>query len=430
MQMVARFRDESTSSTVPWGYKRTLFKNGAASTVLNVGGNYVAFSESKIMSDILTSNYFYLLRNKKPLPMNGCVINKSTDEVFTTTIDLNSPTVSNRFYNYAGDLNLSGKMGLLDVEAADMEQVIDAVDRTTLQAYANVNSTIIDVGILFGGELKESMNMVRNGAKQLANVRRKVQAMTQFLEDASVSKYKKTKAFFDRASDYWMEIRMGWRPLVGTVDDLAQAAAYYRFTPQWKSFYAKEALVLPTNTDERQVISMLAPCYSGTCRRIARYDVIIRAGVFARTTVDSYPDTFGGNVYRLPTVLWELTPLSWVADYFLNIGTAIAAYTPDTQWWPRANWASTRVVKVQMSEWKSISGTAGYTGRIYGGGRILKTEIYNRFNSVAKPTIMRAGQLGLSQSIDTLIVGKQQISKAVRAFNKARRAAGWGGPRR
>lgn len=183
--------------------------------------------------------------------------------------------------------------------------------------------------VVFGAELGKSFAMITNSATKLYAT---IKALKRGrLGDAYSAlgiqpprragragrrRYPKPKSVRENAQSYWLELQMGWKPVLSDLDNAAKAIADYvvktppnlckvtgRGGVEWvqRTPIAGGTQFYPGSTHDK---------HSGECQLVLYYTfsdrTIASAKKFGLTTV-------------LPTI-WELVPLSWVVDYVIGIG--------------------------------------------------------------------------------------------------------------
>lgn len=122
--------------------------------------------------------------------------------------------------------------------------------------------------------------------------------------------------------------------------------------------------------------------YSGgvhvwTSSRSSSLILTVRAGVLATPRTMGFKDDFG--LTKIPSTIWDLTRLSFVADWFFNTSSWLAAWTPDTYWSVLGSWATHRVELVQIIQglsWESSLTNFSHAGTFWTGQK--KTVLLER----------------------------------------------------
>lgn len=189
--------------------------------------------------------------------------------------------------------------------------------------YSNLNAVTTSFkGLVFTGELRESLRLIRSPGKALRNG---VSHYLQTLRQAGPMISRRRRPSFVR--DTWLEYSFGWKPIINDIDSAIRA------------FYLSKAA--------RPIFEMV----KGTGKEITIRDFSNNSGShgpltwFYDTTVseECYVKYFGiqfsegrgvsdSHSYGfrpsefIPTI-WELLPYSFLVDYFSNIGDIIQSWS-------------------------------------------------------------------------------------------------------
>lgn len=198
--------------------------------------------------------------------------------------------------------------------------------------YKKIRETQVKMsGQVFLGELGEAMRMLRSPARALRD------ELGHYLDTLKrgKSRYPKSRDRARFASETWLETQFGLLPLVGDIQDAAKAVSHVinRFerarvaaTSETEQASTSSTLVYPLGTLEDE-------CMSNTVTK-TKAKVIWRAGLKSSTvgmdTAQLVQSSFGLTVREFVPTAWELLPMSFVADYFSNVGDILSAYATDT----------------------------------------------------------------------------------------------------
>lgn len=183
-------------------------------------------------------------------------------------------------------------------------------------------------GLVFGGELRETLRMLRSPLKGI------VSTLEAFYIDVyrRNGRYKKRDRI-KRASDLWLEYSFGLSPLVSDLNDAVSAYNKIGETDPREvvSAYSEQEKVYIAETNGGPacgigpMIDLLTQRF--TCR--VRYIVGVKTHITQPGAADKL-QRFGLTTQHIAAALWELTPWSFLVDYFTNIGDIIEAGMTDT----------------------------------------------------------------------------------------------------
>jgi hypothetical protein len=274
-----------------------------------------------------------------------------------------------------------------------MGSVQNLINLASTTAAANVDNPTFH-GATFIAELRETLGFLRNplGAfnKQLEDYR--------WRKRARKSLNHKTTGEYIR--DNWLSYRYAVRPLVQDIQNAAEAVARTVLDNeplrQTARGYASES----GETEQTGAISSL---YDHTTRTVKT--VSVRAGILYEISRD--PNTFGMTVPDIPVALWEAIPYSFVADWFLNIGSFIQAISPVGGVKRLGSWTTVKTETSTTREiwWERPGTSSGITRVVTSDGR--STETYDSISVTRTPGI----QIGLAHKIGPLSgdIGKLRL---------------------
>lgn len=210
-------------------------------------------------------------------------------------------------------------------------QLKDLESRATTAAYAKLVEPDFNAAEALA-EIGETFSLMKAPMRTLISfAKRMVRESTR-----KASKWKDTPDYYvaltDAATTQWLEYRYGIRPVLMTVDDLAKAAAFgmSKVDKPLKSKrryvkYTEEIPVTCGNVYPRIVYNMH---WAGkaTCQHKASCVVYYRDRMFM--TAAKKLQNLGFSPTQLLPFLWERTPFSFVADWFVNVDDWLAACSP------------------------------------------------------------------------------------------------------
>lgn len=369
MEYGPRHRESFVSSSAP-AYARYLTKGVVTQTVSF--GQVIQNSTSMSFDDVVDENF--ITRRKQ-----GELFNNPVNRVVKTIVQ-DLPTWGHGDLKYPVVLWSNHPVYLQDIP--DLGYPISDSDNFALLAATRARAKVTSECALLGatlGELRETKNMLASAYYRLKGIFPLVHNYLDIITDPRKNWWDRAGRLVGTARSAWMEVRMGWRPFWGEVMNLQQASQELGLYPKRKTFRAKELYAWEgSDTVDKYISAYRTLQFKRTCSVHVQYS----AGELAEQRYGGVPDTYG--LTKIPQTIYELTKFSWAVDYFLNIGSLIAAYTPDSLWTPRMSWLTTKTSLVQTVELIDFAPNA-YT-KLY-GGRPRRTTTTEKWNRVPNPPI-------------------------------------------
>lgn len=295
------------------------------------------YTQREEMSDFVTPKYWHKLRTGEMLPVNNMTQLK-------TGVELATPATSMGWHHYNPNYSWSGyiwqghqalyKLHQLfwndDVNGWDYPPMPECSERNEgmrtkqsliQEALASVNTRSWDLGT-FGAEFNKTLDLIIGFRKR-------------FVKRARRIRKRYPKASVREFADEWMEHRYGWRILKYDVEDIFGAFKRLRDgTGEWARYTTfNGGGVTLTESDYSNSAANLATGCTG--------EIASLSGPFAHVRNVKHRCTFeqragvGVELFLrdiafidpLVTV-YEIIPYSFVADWFWNLGDAIAAFSP------------------------------------------------------------------------------------------------------
>lgn len=190
-------------------------------------------------------------------------------------------------------------------------------------------------GMVFLGELRELLHMVRNPAQSLRR------GLDEWVSDAKKHRSRSSSAAINRAlAGSWLEWVYGVAPTIGDLENAKEALN--RHLERYEELYQKfSAWSEPNKSLFQDWTSYSRSYYPWTFSMAYRTFYQTYVGYYGQVyTASAYSRGFtrqqlGFELRNFVPTVWELIPYSFVADYFTNIGDLLAAastYTGDVAW--------------------------------------------------------------------------------------------------
>jgi hypothetical protein len=220
------------------------------------------------------------------------------------------------------------------------------MNRATLKAYSKLDGVQVQSAVT-GAETSETGKLLRLAkiAKVLRRPVKEVLSLARsFHKDVhkyrNLPRHSKTMTTISAASNVWMEYRYGWRPLVYEI------ASYRDLLIEGVKSYDESVhrVAATQRTPEKfssgsQTLSQRAYSTNGNWTDVMvnfeyrwkwsdKYTTIIYFRASALSDVEKYRVALGLTMGDLPGIAWELVPLSFVADWFVDTGLWLSAWKP------------------------------------------------------------------------------------------------------
>lgn len=245
---------------------------------------------------------------------------------------------------------------LIDQVVTSARAKINLSDAQVLVAVSEAEKTIVSLARILKRIIKIYANLSRMGVRATYGSYRAYRAL-------------KSEVSLKKLADRYMELRYVIRPLMYDAADLTKAFNNLAKVGDRLTFRAydktEEASSVPdviiTGSRTPQLSAPSNKAYQNwTIRGTATREFDVRAGFITEITDLSPLQAFGLD--DLAESAWELLPFSFVADWFVNLGEKIAAWTPERGLRPLASW----VVSKETYTRKNIC--TGAPGSIEGNG--------------------------------------------------------------
>lgn len=223
-------------------------------------------------------------------------------------------------------------------------------------------------------------------------------------------KYLARQISWKELSNTWMEARYGLRPLY--YEARATLAALNRppkqkrqtFRATRSGTWSKRSTVSVTNSSAG---------YNASIEKTAEVQTSVSAGILTDVTLTGL-NAWGGEQFA--SAAWELVPLSFVIDWFFNVGSTIAAWSPDCGTKQLASWVTTKHVAILTNSLVSITNTSSTTISTFSwsGVKSKREEwVLREPDPVLGVWPQRRLSLDTSKLLDIVIIGRQRMSTGV-----------------
>lgn len=165
-------------------------------------------------------------------------------------------------------------------------------------------------------ESREALKLIGDSARKIASALHEVRKgrfskATRILTGERPSRAHALRQKAQTASQNWLELQYGWLPLLKDVEGAAQFAAHHHSTPVTK-------VVRVSLTNKNGTYGVVGPVLKP--KTFAAYS---RKTIIAKLTEKDVPGLLG--LTDPLSIAWELTPYSFVADWFIPIGNYLSA---------------------------------------------------------------------------------------------------------
>jgi hypothetical protein len=210
------------------------------------------------------------------------------------------------------------------------------VDETELLAYATI------------GELPETVRWLGDLYRRGIGIVKLFTSKKARLKYEFQSKKVSGKDQLDAMSNMWLEMRYAVRPLLFEMEQLVAALESEGSPPRRtaRGYNEKEE----TSTSDAELY--LGSNYYIHGINVVQRQSVYRAGVLYDINLDGKNWAAVLGLDQPLETIWELTRLSFLLDWFFNVGTLISAWTPNANLNPLGSW---------VTETHTFTYTAGYT---------------------------------------------------------------------
>jgi len=244
-----------------------------------------------------------------------------------------------------------------------------------VKAYAKMNQPDIVSGE-YVAEFSKTVSMLRrpfsNTYKLLSKIHK---AKKRLLKNKTLT----AKNLASAASGAWLEHRYGWKPIMLDAGHVIDSLYDHYFVPEHGRLRVARGQSKVSANDTADYSSNLphdASFHVDFERSLAetlRADAGVLYRVSGRNTLQQAQAYLGVRTRDIPATMWELTPFSFVVDWFSNVGLMLQALTPNPEVKILGHWST--IVKVSetrtgpgtitcTSDWNTPSVSTGSIGSV------------------------------------------------------------------
>lgn len=286
------------------------------------------------------------------------------------------------------------------------------VSLTATAAWAAVDNSAVSVPNMLG-EMHQTLNMLGDP----------VRSMSEFLWThawadadwkAARGRAAKARALAKLLSSLWLQYQYAFKPILMDIEDILEELQKQTFSPR-RTARAQE--VRENDKTVQSVGSSGGININFTTRTQTRY--IVRAAIMYDSIVTPQK-RFGLTWRELPSTAWELTPWSFVADWFINVGDYLRAITPklDVRHLSCSHTIE-RITNVQRTSGQAWMSQVGWvTDRSPGAVDTVTYRSKVRHPSLPSPSLTvetdLSQALGLNRGVNAYMLFLQQFIKPTR----------------
>lgn len=375
---------------------------------------------TSVIDDVLTPGYRFR-KARGDIIMNDMQLWKVSRSTGTTTMQVGPHTGWGK-QTWSGDCAAVVESAANFGPYADFD-VADLCQRALLEAYARMNTTPLLVGENIG-DIAKTVSMLRRPFSLATDYVKKINAMRK----ARIGRVVNHSIQVNRK--IWLENRYGLIPIMK--DTEACVDLYHKGLQRCDRRLVARASASNSWVETRNVVasniggSVLKATGTARRERTAR----VHAGViYEENSVDAHEALLGSLGLRIndvPTTMYELMPLSFVIDWFTNVGTWIRASFPRPEVRVLGSWTtSVRQAEVDfpsgslefyLNATYATPKTQMYTGS-YAGSHITETIVKRSVNPPvpANPRVI-AEPLSFLRTVDALALSCNSIIAGLKSF--------------
>jgi len=315
--MTFRTRSQGSFSSGEWTYRLST-NSGASYSTSTYTSNSVQEGEVQTTTDVVTPNFASRIAR-------GEIINNP----FRTVIERRSNDLtSHEIRNTSGTYRAvwSKGYGMYSDLPDAFRDISNQQKEVSTEVAARVASTSVD-GVTEVGEARETMRLF---SLHDWNLKEHLRKEIRYAERKGY-KFPRAIAPTNVLLSNWLKYRYGIMPFVRLLNDTLVVGSRIRTR--------RETARAGTATGSREVFT--SPITYGSFHnswfvRTCDWEASVRAGILYEYR--DFGNKYGFSLSNVPAAIWELTPWSFVVDWFANTGDFIRALTPKLQVRQLATW--------------------------------------------------------------------------------------------
>lgn len=238
--------------------------------------------------------------------------------------------------------------------------------------YAAVRKLTTEMqGLIFLGELRETLHMLRSPAQGLQSL------LGRYLNQVKQAKKRNPLGWMNELGQIWLEYSFGWLPFINDIGDAGRA--WNHLIEQRKEKSARISVGAALSYDltssllDRKRVGSTWKSFNGPWLRTVigmlreQHKVRYRGAVHTQVEAPTWQDqaeVVGFSTSQFIPTAWELLPWSFLADYFTNIGDLLDCSVTDLSRVTYVNRSTVRKTEfyggIQVDTKKTSEMTTGY----------------------------------------------------------------------
>lgn len=342
---------DSNESYKLYGSAGNCFSSPGAPTIPSIA-TYISNSSSLItrtMDDMVTPDFHKIVAS-------GGIVNSPMSSVYSETtvpalsFDFNSswdawtctPLRWCPFYLYRqhgkrsmSTIPNSAPLALPSLDV-DMETVMD---RAITSAWANIGSEEV-LALSAAAEMNSTV-------QGLSYMLKKVYKITKAVKRRELQALKRELSWKE-LQEIYMNARYNLRPIAYDVKGCMAIIEKGVAKPQRQTFRGKSSESEITSEQINVLFEKQNTLeFRLDIQKVSSRSITARAGVLCEADQQSYANSFG--VDKIIETVWDLTPYSFIVDWFANVGDTISSWVPVIGFKPLTSWVTVEILDSQLS---------------------------------------------------------------------------------